>query len=111
MHFSWIQDEWEPYYIQGAKDIILNLIRLHHLSAEFFLMTHRCIGTISRNRQYQKLQQLIPPPNLPWSLRSNRLQCDLRFNIPYMTKNPHIMSSLKKPNSRSIFQVHSHPRR
>src|SRR5258707_15414511 len=37
MRFSWIEVEWEHHYIQEEKDIILKLVRLHHLSAHSVL--------------------------------------------------------------------------
>ncbi len=37
MRFSWIEVEWEHHYIREVKDIILKLVRLHHLSAHSVL--------------------------------------------------------------------------
>lgn len=51
MRFSWIEAEWGRRYIREAKETILNLVRLHHLLAQFFLMTRRCAGIVTRNRQ------------------------------------------------------------
>lgn len=94
MRFTHIQEEWERCYVREAKDIILNLVRLHHLSAQFFLTTRRCAVTVTSNRSRLKLQQQrpTPPADLARSLGPNRLQCGSRFPIP--TKNRHITSSL-----------------
>jgi hypothetical protein len=34
--FSWIEAEWDPPYIEDAKETILKLVRLRHLSDLFF---------------------------------------------------------------------------